>query len=84
MLIGDCDAERGVLYYDYPSGNFGALSICDLSPNANDFYYSIAVHYVGVACVGDSGDSVRERRVASGAGGASGGRGSSVFVCVLV
>jgi len=45
VLIGDRDAERGVLYYDYPSGNFGVLGICDPSPNANDFYYGIAVHH---------------------------------------
>ncbi len=45
VLIGDRDAERGVLYYDYPSGNFGALGICDPSPNANDFYYGIAIHH---------------------------------------
>jgi hypothetical protein len=45
VLIGDRDAERGVLYYDYPSGNFGVLGICDPSPNANDFYYGIAIHH---------------------------------------
>jgi DNA-binding beta-propeller fold protein YncE len=45
VLIGDRDAERGVLYYDYPSGNFGALGICDPSPTANDFYYGIAIHH---------------------------------------
>ena len=45
VLIGDRDAERGVLYYDYPTGNFGALGICDPSPNANDFYYGIAIHH---------------------------------------
>lgn len=44
VLIGDRDAERGVLYYDYPSGNFGALGICAPSPTASDFYYGIAVH----------------------------------------
>jgi len=45
VLIGDRDAERGVLYYDYPTGNFGALGICDPSPNANDFYYGVAIHH---------------------------------------
>ena len=45
VLIGDRDAERGVLYYDYPSGNFGALGICDPSPNANDFHYGVAIHH---------------------------------------
>jgi len=45
VLIGDRDAERGVLYYDYPSGNFGVLGICDPSPTANDFYYGIAIHH---------------------------------------
>ncbi|BCW95351.1 MAG: hypothetical protein WHS44_00580 [Fimbriimonadales bacterium] len=44
VLIGDRDAERGVLYYDYPTGNFGALGICDPSNTASDFYYGIAVH----------------------------------------
>ena len=44
VLIGDRDAERGVLYYDYPSGNFGVLGICDPSTNQFDYYYGIAVH----------------------------------------
>jgi len=44
VLIGDRDAERGVLYYDYPSGVWGTLGICDPSPNQLDFYYGVAVH----------------------------------------
>ncbi|MCL6531760.1 MAG: hypothetical protein K6U12_00600 [Armatimonadetes bacterium] len=45
VLIGDRDAERGVLYYDYPTGNFGVLGICNPSDTASDFYYGIAIHH---------------------------------------
>lgn len=44
VLIGDRDAERGILYYDYPSGNFGVLGICAPSPTVQDYYYGIAIH----------------------------------------
>ncbi|OYT69036.1 MAG: hypothetical protein CFK48_09550 [Armatimonadetes bacterium CP1_7O] len=45
VLVGDRDAQRGVLYYDYPSGASGVLGACPPPPNGREnFYYGIAIH----------------------------------------